>query len=295
MIKRAVRKSRLERPTTAAVAARTKMLTDIVNNPKLEKLLISTGNILNVDSATPLRTSNEELLDSLKLCTECHANNAVATSEAAAPCEDLQLVTKCENEAHVLRAQKELLEKLQESQRNEISIGAKLFINNPRGGGGVDEAVKALMEILNVEYVDNLVLAYHPHKDINNLKHLWNSLQEFAEKKQICQLGIADLDSEMLQQLCNESRVAPSIAQINLANCCVVPPELKEYCTQHDIQLLTHGDPEILINDDDFIFPQYSVDWSLRYQVHVRCRGVLTAKGYIVKSTKKSLATKGGE
>ncbi|XP_005175154.1 glutamate--cysteine ligase regulatory subunit [Musca domestica] len=262
------------------------MLTEIVNNPKLEKILISTGNILNVDNATPLRTSHEELLDSLKLCTDCQA------AAAADGKDDLQLVTgHSDNEAHVLRAQKELQEKILENQRNEISIGAKLFVNNA-SGMGVQEAVKALMDILKVDYVDNLVVAYHPHGgdavDVNSLKSIWNVLQEFAEKKQICQLGIADLDSSSLQQLHSYARVPPTIAQINLANCCVVPPELKEFCTQNDIQLLTHGDPEILLADNDFTIPGgYTVDWVMRYQVHVRCRGVLTAKGYIVQATKK--------
>ncbi|XP_073815786.1 glutamate-cysteine ligase modifier subunit [Musca autumnalis] len=262
------------------------MLTEIVNNPKLEKLLISSGNILNVDNATPLRTSHEELLDSLKLCTECQA----AAASAADGKDDLQVTGRGENEAHVLRAQKELQEKILENQRNEISIGAKLFVNNA-STVGVQEAVKALMEILKVEHVDNLVVAYHPQSgaavDVNSLKNLWNVLQEYAEKKQICQLGIADLDSSSLQELHSNARVPPTIAQINLANCCVVPPELKEFCTQNDIQLLTHGDREILLADDDFIIPDYTVDWVVRYQVHVRCRGVLTAKGYIVQATKK--------
>lgn len=260
------------------------MLTEIVNNPIMEKLLISTGNILNVDSATPLRNSSEELLDSLRLCTECQANK-----------EDLHMTG--DSEARVLRAQKELQEKILENQRHEISIGAKLFINNA-SGVGVQEAVNALMEVLKVDYVDNLVVAYHPQGssgssaiDVNDLKNLWNVLQEFAEKKQICQLGIADLDCSQLRQLCTDARVPPTIAQINLANCCVVPPELKEFCTQNDIQLLTHGDPEIIIDDNDFIIPNFSVDWSLRYQVHVRCRGVLTAKGYVLQATKRDQTT----
>ncbi|XP_013101175.1 glutamate--cysteine ligase regulatory subunit [Stomoxys calcitrans] len=263
------------------------MLTEIAKNPKSEKVLISTGNILNVDNGTPLRTTAEELLDSLKLCNECQAAAAAVEGKD----DPYSLAERGDNEVQVLRAQKELQEKILENQRNEISIGAKLFINKA-SGVGVQEAVKALMAILKVDYVDNLVVAYHPQDsvamDMNSLKNLWNVLQEFAEKKQICQLGIADLDSATLQQLCAEARIQPTIAQINLANCCVVPPELKEYCTQHDIQLLTHGDPEILIADDDFIIPHYTVDWSMRYQVHLRCRGVLTARGYILQATRKS-------
>ncbi|XP_075147753.1 glutamate-cysteine ligase modifier subunit [Haematobia irritans] len=257
------------------------MLNEIAKNPKWKKVLISTGNILNVD-ATPLRTTTEELLDSLKLCNDCQAEGKTDTNA---------LSGRGDNEVQVLRAQKELQEKLLENQRNEISIGVKLFINKSNGLISIEEAVKSLMAILKVDYVDNLVVAYHPQDsvamDMNDLKGIWNVLQECAEKKQICQLGIADLDSNTLRELCAEARIQPTIAQINLANCCVVPPELKEFCTEHDIQLLTHGDPEVLIADDDFIIPQYTVDWSMRYQVHLRCRGVLTARGYVLQATKK--------
>ncbi|KAI8119602.1 hypothetical protein FF38_14105 [Lucilia cuprina] len=294
------------------------MLSEIAKNSKLEKVIISTGNILNVDSATPLRKSNEELLDSLKLCTECQkaAETQNTNEQAAAPggCGETQVVCH-ETEAQVLRANLELQERIKEYARNEISIGVKLFLNKS-SKQGVEEAVNALMHILQVEHVDNLVLAYHPletaskvlpetpdvtsavsytgdlkwskrnEKSLDVLKELWQVLEEFNEKKQICQLGIADLDCDALTELHKNARVPPTINQINLANCCVVPPELKEFCTQHDIQLLTHGDPEILINDENFIIPHYTVDWSLRYQIHVRCRGVLTAKGYILQASK---------
>lgn len=290
------------------------MLSEIVNNSQLEKVIISTGNILNVNNATtPLRKSNEELLDSLKLCTECKEKSA---KDDAIDGVGADTQVECQvAEAQVLRGNRELQERIKEYARNEISIGVKLFLNKSTKQG-VQEAVETLMSILKVDHVDNLVLAYHPletaskalpetpdvtssvsytgdlkwskrnEKSLVQLKDLWSVLEEFAEKKQICQLGIADLDCDALTELYTNATVPPTINQINLAKCCVVPPELKEFCTQHDIQLLTHGDPEILINDENFIIPNYTVDWSLRYQIHVRCRGVLTAKGYILQASK---------
>lgn len=38
-------------------------------------------------------------------------------------------------------------------------------------------------------------------------------------------------------------QVKPSINQVNLTTCCVIPPELTEFAKEHDIQLLTHCDP----------------------------------------------------
>ena len=38
-------------------------------------------------------------------------------------------------------------------------------------------------------------------------------------------------------------QVKPSINQVNLDSCCVMPPELVEFAKECDIQLLTHSDP----------------------------------------------------
>lgn len=127
-------------------------------------------------------------------------------------------------------------------------------------------AIENLLHILNISRLDNVILAYHPvrqaaatnghHKSTdgtlsgNNeqllmeLKELWAVLEKFAHNSKIVQLGIADLDTETLQQLYAGSQVFPSIAQINLSACCVVPPSLQEFCNQNEIQLLTHSDPE---------------------------------------------------
>lgn len=39
------------------------------------------------------------------------------------------------------------------------------------------------------------------------------------------------------------NQVKPSVAQVNLDVCCVVPPEMQEFTKDHEIQLLTHNDP----------------------------------------------------
>ncbi|EDW24708.1 GL24293 [Drosophila persimilis] len=120
------------------------------------------------------------------------------------------------------------------------------------------------------------------------LKELYRSLEQYALNQKITQLGIADLDAEALAELHKSAAVAPTIAQVNLSTCCRVPTELQEFCAAHDIQLNTHGDPELLLPEEQFsgLAPGYTIDWSLRYQVHVRCRGVLTAKGYIVGASR---------
>ena len=39
-------------------------------------------------------------------------------------------------------------------------------------------------------------------------------------------------------------QVKPNSNQVNLASCCVMPPDLTAFAKQFDIQLLTHNDPK---------------------------------------------------
>lgn len=172
-----------------------------------------------------------------------------------------------------------------EHKREDLKVGAKVFLNT-ESPAYLKLAIDNLLDTLEVDFVDNLILAYHPNSSktgnvTNNieytnggsspsvtnglandskegvlewgagntsalagLKNLWQVLEEYAEMKKICLLGIADLDTESLKELYETSKVKPTIAQINLSACCVVPPSLQEFCNKNFIQLLTHSDPE---------------------------------------------------
>jgi len=107
----------------------------------------------------------------------------------------------------------------------------------------------------------------------------------------------------------------PNIVQINLATCCVVPPALETFTKENDIQLLTHSDPcgkhlflkfirltFILVSFIWFfaeILPQERLEdifgitarlyWIIRYQIHVKCRGILSSKGYLLHINKPNV------
>lgn len=42
----------------------------------------------------------------------------------------------------------------------------------------------------------------------------------------------------------SHNQVKPSSNQVNLASCCVMPPDLTAFAKEFDIQLLTHNDPK---------------------------------------------------
>lgn len=43
-------------------------------------------------------------------------------------------------------------------------------------------------------------------------------------------------------------KVKPSSNQVNLASCCVMPPDLTAFAKEFDIQLLTHNDSKGVIH-----------------------------------------------
>lgn len=173
------------------------------------------------------------------------------------------------------------LQVVEDGERSNVKIGAKIFLNN-NSTDNLKWALSQLYRALNVEHLDNLILAYHPKQQSSgattngNVEHvkskatenqqstteqifewgngqataqadliaLWRVLEEYATNKKINQLGIADLDLTTLKALYDSATVRPTIAQINLQACCVVPPSLQEFCNVNDVQLLTHSDPE---------------------------------------------------
>lgn len=186
----------------------------------------------------------------------------------------------------ITRNNDDLSAKVTEFERSDIKIGAKVFLNHPNPNL-LHEAIDSLLQVLQIDHLDNLILAYHPldvsnakaaasasngtdklnglqngsmasslpkeqslltwgdsKNSIDELKKLWNVLESYADDKRICQLGIADLDTESLIELYTSCRIKPIISQINLSACCVVPPSMQEFCSKNEIQLLTHSDSE---------------------------------------------------
>lgn len=234
-------------------------------------IVISAGNVLNLNKK-PGRKSTEELTEAMKIT--------------------LENVTKINETDKISRSPDDLHDKLKENERNEISIGAKIFLRGEPREEYLNEAIQSLIETLGVEYVDSIVLAYYSKpKNTNELSSLWKNLEGYYDTKAVTQLGISDANTETIENLYKGATVKPSIVQINLSTCCVVPPQLQEFCNKNEIQLLTHSDPE----PEEFFKSIGDIEkldliplWTVRYQVHVKCRGVLTAKGYIVGALRKT-------
>lgn len=137
-----------------------------------------------------------------------------------------------------------------------IKIVAKIFLND-FAAGSIDEGLDCLLK--NCSTTPTVILAYHPTsrtdsekfiwadnntKSKENFKLMWKKLRAAQAGGKIAQLGIADMDLETIIDIFDDKKFDFTILQINTQTCCVVPPELQQFCKDNEIQLLTHSDPQ---------------------------------------------------
>nr|XP_042904133.1 glutamate--cysteine ligase regulatory subunit isoform X2 [Parasteatoda tepidariorum] len=157
------------------------------------------------------------------------------------------------------------------------------------------------METLGIQMIDSLILSLPALSndeifDLNNIKPLWIELENLVAEGKIVTIGISDLDTKELTTLYEWTQVKPSVNQVNLESCCVMPTEMIAFAKENDIQLLTHNDPKVLLPNEMFkkiLEPgvknpdEWKRAWIVRYSVVVKFRGIIQNKGYLLSATKR--------
>uniref|UniRef100_A0A0B7B062 GCS light chain n=1 Tax=Arion vulgaris TaxID=1028688 RepID=A0A0B7B062_9EUPU len=128
---------------------------------------------------------------------------------------------------------------------------------------------------------------------LSTLQPYWEAMEELVSADKVLSLGICDLTKDELEDLYNWAKVKPSIDQVNLQSCCVMPKDLTEYAKSVNVQLLTHNDRPVLVTEEALqetvlnvsTEPDsagWSPQWVVRYSGILKCRGIIKMKGYIV-------------
>lgn len=231
-------------------------------------LLIATGNILSLSELKKVAGLNtrDELIGTLKIIlqdTKPDEFNSVAINGK----EDIQT---------------------EDVERKELKITVKVFISTAKAEV-LKQALEEVFRVLHTDTIESLVVAYKKAEGsediLTSLQSLWSVIEEYKEAGKISSVGLSDVDTEVFIQFFEAANVKPNIIQINLATCCVVPPALQEFSKENDIQLLTHSDPcQILPKESvtEIFGTGSNLHWVARYQIHLKCRGVLSSKGYLV-------------
>ncbi|KAG8190584.1 hypothetical protein JTE90_014060 [Oedothorax gibbosus] len=188
--------------------------------------------------------------------------------------------------------------KVDDLDRTNLKISVKVFLES-LDTNDLKNSVSQVMSDLDITIIDSLVLALPPFKDgsfsLGPVKPLWSELEKLVKDGKVVTIGISDLDANELAELYNWTEIKPSVNQVNLESCCVMPPELIAFAKEKDIQLLTHNDSKILLPDTMFhkiLEPavptpkEWKINWIVRYSIVVKCRGIIQNKGYLLRSVK---------
>ncbi|KAI7978175.1 hypothetical protein EIK77_009715 [Talaromyces pinophilus] len=138
--------------------------------------------------------------------------------------------------------------------------------------------------------------------DFESMVKTWHALETLAENGKIAQLGVAEFGTERLARFIQQTTVKPSVDQINVKDCCVVPKSLILYAKQEKIRLLTHNDctnilprgttrellgsgkdsAGVLASTPGAVDLQGDIEpqWVVKYTAVVKDRGVIENKGY---------------
>ncbi|OGM45279.1 gamma-cysteine synthetase regulatory subunit [Aspergillus bombycis] len=186
------------------------------------------------------------------------------------------------------------------------------------------EAIDLVLKDLHVDSIDLLIVSFpgilfdaeddseeevasdtgsEEPDDFDSMIRTWRVLEDLKEQGMISQLGVAEFGSERLARFLPHTKVKPSVDQINLKDCCVVPKSLILYAKSENIQLLTHNDcmdilpigttrellgpgekgAGILASSPDAadgIQGDVEPQWVVKYTAVVKDRGVVENKGY---------------
>lgn len=125
----------------------------------------------------------------------------------------------------------------------------------------------------------------------------------------VARLGIAEFGSEKLARFLAAVEVAPRVNQINIRNCCNVPPPLVALAKERNIELFVHSDctdvlPKGTLREllghgvrgagvladpaegvEEGLQGDLTPQWVVKYTAVVRDRGVIENKGYFAGAT----------
>ncbi|KAM4721587.1 glutamate--cysteine ligase regulatory subunit [Rhinophrynus dorsalis] len=260
---------------------------------KADTLHLQTGNLMNwgrLKKRCPTTTPSDELQDCIKTTLN-------EWSSKVSP----ELVQESPRTLECTVSQ--AVETISAEERDEMRVSAKLFIVDP-SLSSIRHAVDMACSTLGVAQLDSVIIVPPPLEDevsvsLESLQPYWEELESLVRDKKVIAIGTSDLDKPLLEQLYLWAQVKPNSNQVNLASCCIMPPDLTAFAKQFDIQLLTHNDPKELLSEEVFQealkecvqenqVTEWFPTWILRYSVIVKSRGIIKSKGYILQAKKKA-------
>ena len=211
-------------------------------------------------------------------------------------------------------------------ERSQYDITVKLFFLPNTSASErckhTREAVNLVLRELHMESIDLLIVSFPgvsfdaddeeeededsrsgESEDLDAMIQTWRAMEHLYSEGIALQIGLAEFGNERLEKFLPRTKVKPSVNQINVRDCCVVPKSLIMYAKSENIELLTHNDctnilprgtvRELLGSGDNGIGiladpgerseglrGEVEPQWVVKYTAVVRDRGVIEYKGY---------------
>ena len=218
-------------------------------------------------------------------------------------------------------------------ERSQYDITVKLFLLPQASFSDwrqhLHEAIAAVLEELNVESIDLFIISFpgvifDPDSErrggcgsatvaaseaelLDAVIEAWKEVEILNSKGIALRIGLAEFDLERLQKLLPRVTHRPTVDQINVRGCHVLPESMMQFSKQENLELLTHNDctnilPQStlreLLGDGEKgagvlagsgsegkslrgnVIPQ----WVVKYTAVVRDRGVIENKGYFASA-----------
>ena len=210
-------------------------------------------------------------------------------------------------------------------ERSQYDITVKLFfLPNTSASERCEHtknAVDLVLKELHMDSIDLLIVSFPgvsfdaddeeedeysqngEGEDLDAMIQTWRALESLHSKGVARQIGLAEFGNERLEKFLPRTKIKPSVDQINVRDCCVVPRSLILYAKSQNIELLTHNDcanilprgtvrellgsgdngAGVLAGPDDRsegLRGEVEPQWVVKYTAVVRDRGVIEYKGY---------------
>lgn len=136
----------------------------------------------------------------------------------------------------------------------------------------------------------------------------WPAIEDLQRQGLVKSLGIAEFGSEKLSRFLKRVQIRPTVNQINIKNCCDVPPPLIKLAKEEGIELLVHSDTTDILSKGTLrellgqglqgagiladpesgssqgLKGDLTPQWVVKYTAVVRDRGVIENKGYFASA-----------
>ena len=274
--------------------------------------------------------SNVELINSFHSNFDSYQHRSI--SDTSKPTDQVSWTTKEGDKLYVPTWNPTPLNEPRES----YDITVKLFylpgIPSSRRCGHTREAIELVLKELSIDSIDLLIVSYpgisfdadddgeeelsadddesgnsDESQGFDAQVKTWQVLESLHRKGTIKQLGLSEFSSIRLEKFLPEVKIRPSVDQINVKDCCVVPKTLIMYAKEHNIELLTHADCTDILppgTTRELLGPgekgagllaarpdaadyepglkgDIEPQWVIKYTAVVKNRGVIENKGYL--------------